>query len=117
MAGLVSGGVAVAVGMLVASITDSVSPIDAVGSSFIDRTPRWLKEWAIRSFGTNDKTMLRAGIVLLLAIAAVAIGVATVRRAWVGWVGFGAFGLVGALAGATVSSSLGAVVGAVVLHR
>ena len=68
-AGLAAGGLAVAVGMLIAAITDVVSPIDAVGSDVIDRTPRAVKEWAIRNFETNDKLVLRIGIFTVLALA------------------------------------------------
>ena len=54
---------AVTIGMLVAGIIDVVSPIDAVGSEFIDRIPPWLKTLAIDWFGTNDKRALRVGII------------------------------------------------------
>lgn len=126
IAGLTAGGLAVAIGMLVAAITDVVSPIDAVGSEVIDRTPLWLKERAIEWFGTNDKLALRIGIVIILAGAAALIGVASIRRPWVGLVGFMAFGFIGALAaghrpgqtpGAVVPSIIGATVGALVLRR
>ena len=65
LAGVVAGALAVTFGMLVAAITDVVSPIDAVGSEVIDLSPRWVKEWAIEQFGTNDKLVLRTGICLL----------------------------------------------------
>jgi DMSO/TMAO reductase YedYZ molybdopterin-dependent catalytic subunit len=126
IAGLVTGALATAIGMLLAAMMDVVSPIDAVGSTFIDHTPRWLKEWAIRSFGTDDKTVLRLGIVVVLALAAVVIGMAALRRRWAAWAGFAAFGVVGAVAavrrpdqtaGAALPSIVGAIVGAVVLHR
>ena len=70
LAGLVAGGLAVTIGMLIAAITEVVSPIDAVGSEVIDRSPRWLKEFAIREFGTDDKLVLRIGIISILAVAA-----------------------------------------------
>ena len=70
-------------------IIDVVSPIDAVGSEFIDRVPPWLKDLAIRWFGTNDKMALRAGIVVTLAIAALIVGVVAVRRPLAGAVGIG----------------------------
>ena len=98
LAGLVAGAVAVTTGMLVAGIIDVVSPIDAVGSEFIDRVPPWLKELAIQWFGTNDKLALRVGIVVTMAIASLIIGVLAVRRPIVGAVGIGLFGLIGALA-------------------
>jgi DMSO/TMAO reductase YedYZ molybdopterin-dependent catalytic subunit len=117
VAGLVAGGLAVAIGMLLAVLADVVSPIDAVGSAFIDRTPRWLKEWAIRSFGADDKLVLRAGIVIVLAVAAAIIGRAASSRPWVAVVGFAVFGIVGALAGSALASIIGAAVGAAVLVR
>jgi DMSO/TMAO reductase YedYZ molybdopterin-dependent catalytic subunit len=125
VAGLASGVLAVAVGMVLAAVTDVVSPIDAVGSEVIDRAPRWLKEWAIETFGEQDKLALRIGIVTILAIAAALIGMAAVRRPWAGTAGFAAFGVVGALAaanrpgetfGAAIPSLVGATVGAVVLR-
>ncbi|MCB0984975.1 MAG: molybdopterin-dependent oxidoreductase, partial [Ilumatobacter sp.] len=124
-AGLAAGGLAVAIGMLIAAITDVVSPIDAVGSEVIDRTPRAVKEWAIREFGTNDKLVLRIGIFSVLALAALVIGALAVRRVWIGVAGIGAFGVVGALAaagrpgegaGSAVPSLLGAVAGAAVIY-
>ena len=125
-AGLAAGALAVTVGMLVAAITDVVSPIDAVGSEVIDASPRWLKEWAIEQFGTADKLVLRIGIVVVLALAAMGLGAASTKRPLVGAIGIGAFGVVGALAargrpgegpGAMLPSLLGATVGAVVLYR
>jgi DMSO/TMAO reductase YedYZ molybdopterin-dependent catalytic subunit len=112
--------------MLVAAITNVVSPIDAVGSEVIDRAPRWVKEFAIRTFGTNDKIALRVGIFVLLAWAATLLGRGTIRRWWVGVAGFSLFALIGALAawhrpgesfGSAVPSVIGAAVGGLVLHR
>ena len=98
LAGVVAGALAVTTGMLAAGVIDVVSPIDAVGSEFIDRVPPWLKELAIRWFGTNDKLALRVGIVVTLAIAALLVGLLAVRRLLAGVIGIGVFGLIGALA-------------------
>lgn len=126
LAGVAAGALAVALGMFFAAITEVVSPIDAVGSEVIDRAPKWLKNFAIETFGTNDKLALRIGIITILAGAALALGAATATRWWVGTCGIAAFGLVGALAaahrpgesgGAAVPSVLGALVGAAVLFR
>ncbi len=126
IAGLVSGAVAVTVGLLVAGILDVVSPIDAVGSEFIDRVPPWLKELAIQWFGTNDKVALRVGIVGVLAIASLVVGYLTVRWRIAAVIGIGLFGLIGAIAawhrpgeaaGAALPSLLGAAVGIPLLIR
>ena len=74
LVGLVAGALAVTTGMVVAALGNVASPIDAVGSSFIDRTPRWLKELAIDWFGTNDKTALRVGIVIVLVLVSLISG-------------------------------------------
>ena len=126
MAGLLAGGLAVGIGMLVAAITEVVSPIDAVGSEVIDRAPLWVKERAISWFGTDDKLALRIGIITILAIAALVVGLLSVKRPIVGVAGIGAFGVVGAFAavhrpaesiGAAVPSAIGAIAGAAVLYR
>ncbi|MEO5723942.1 MAG: molybdopterin-dependent oxidoreductase [Ilumatobacteraceae bacterium] len=126
VAGLVSGAVAVTVGMLVAGIIEVVSPIDAVGSTFIDHVPAWLKDLAIRWFGTNDKIALRVGIVVILGFAAIAVGIVADHRPWFGVGGIALFGLVGLLAAvsrpaepgsAFLPSLLGALVGAWLIYR
>ena len=119
LAGLVAGAVAVTIGMLVAGIIDVISPIDAVGSEFIDRVPPWLKRLAIRWFGTSDKLALRTGIIVILAIAALVVGFFAVRWVLVGVIGIAAFGLVGALAawhrpGESIGAALPSVIGAAV---
>jgi hypothetical protein len=124
LAGVVAGAVAVTAGMLLAALMDVASPLDDVGSSFIDRTPHWLKDLAIDWFGTNDKRALRVGMVAVLAIAAAVIGWLAMRRRWIGVAGIAAFGVVGALsaaerpdqpARAVLPALIGAVIGVVVL--
>lgn len=80
LVGLVAGALAVTTGMVVAALGSVASPIDAVGSSFIDRTPRWLKELAIDWFGTNDKTALRVGIVIVLILVSLISGAFSNKR-------------------------------------
>ncbi len=50
------------------------SPLLAVASSFIDRTPGWLKDIAVSSFGTNDKIALFAGMAVVLALVCAVVG-------------------------------------------
>jgi len=60
--------------------------------------PEWLKAAAIRTFGPSDKSVLLAGIGVVLALAAIALGIASVYRLWVGVVGLAAFGAIGVAA-------------------
>ncbi len=76
----------------------NASPVVAVGGAFIDATPRWLKEFAIREFGTNDKTVLVTGILVVLTVLAAVAGVLSVRRPRIGLGFVAVLALVGALA-------------------
>jgi DMSO/TMAO reductase YedYZ molybdopterin-dependent catalytic subunit len=101
LAGLLAAAVALAVGDLVAGLfRDVPSPRDAVGSEFIDRTPRWLKDFAIDQFGTNDKVALRAGMLVVIGLLGLVLGALSLRRRVIGVVGFAAFGIVGAIVAA-----------------
>ena len=44
--------------ILAALIGSTSSPIIAMAQAFIDRTPAWLKDAAISTFGTHDKQAL-----------------------------------------------------------
>ncbi len=82
--GLGLGLLATAVGLAVAElivglIRGSASPVVPVGQEFIDITPKWLKDWAIEQFGTNDKVVLVAGaLIVVLGVGAI-IGMLAVR--------------------------------------
>src|SRR5664279_3019259 len=53
----------------------SSSPLNSLGQTFIQFTPEWLKEFAIRTFGEHDKTALTVGMGVTLVIVAVVIGI------------------------------------------
>ncbi|MEU9886520.1 molybdopterin-dependent oxidoreductase [Sphaerisporangium sp. NPDC051011] len=122
LAGLVAGAVALGVGQLAAGLIDpGAAPVIAVGDATVDRTPQALKDWAIRTFGTNDKVVLIGGIVVVLALVAAGLGLLARRRPGLATAGLLVFGLVGAVAASTrpdagsldaVPSVLGAAVGA-----
>jgi DMSO/TMAO reductase YedYZ molybdopterin-dependent catalytic subunit len=78
--GVLAALLGVAAGHLVAALLiPSSSPVLAVGSTVIDHTPHQLKDWAIRNFGNDDKTILIGSVLLgVLALAAVA-GLLTLR--------------------------------------
>ncbi len=97
--GLLSAVVAIAVAHLVAGFVGrEASPVIAVGSTAIDLTPEWLKSFAIRTFGSNDKTVLLIGIGVVLAVVAAVLGMASVRNRSVGMIGLAVFGLLGMVA-------------------
>ena len=104
--GLVSAGVALGVGELVAAfVRPAAAPVIAVGNRFVLLTPESLKEYAIRRFGSHDKDVLLLGIYAAIAVLAVALGVAALRWLWVGAAGLLAFGAVGTWAAATANAS------------
>src|SRR5450759_2067393 len=103
--GVVAGVFTVGVATLLASLMTSTglaggtpSPVFAVGGAFVDRTPPWLKDSAIATFGTHDKVALFVGIVLFLIAVCAVIGVVGAARRTAGLVAFGFFGAIGMLA-------------------
>jgi DMSO/TMAO reductase YedYZ molybdopterin-dependent catalytic subunit len=102
VAGLLAAGTALGVGQFVAGLTGaSGSPVVAVGELQIDFTPPWLKNFAISTFGANDKLALISGILVVLAAFAALIGVAAVRRMAYGLAGLAVFAVVGLTAATT----------------
>ena len=100
--GLLSGAFALGVSQVAAGLVGGASsPIVAVGSAAIDATPEWLKGFAIRTFGANDKAALLIGIGVVLVVAAVVLGIVSVRRPRAGIIGLIVLGGVGALAAVT----------------
>lgn len=102
LCGVLAMVAALAAGHLVAAfVNPNASPYLAVGNGAIDLTPAWLKDWAVRTFGENDKAVLLAGMaVVLLAVAALVGFVDSVskRSPWPGVVLISAIGLVGVAA-------------------
>ncbi len=81
LAGLLAGAAAVAASEgVTALLTGVTSPMLAVANRAVDATPRPLKEWAIETFGSHDKTVLVGGVVATVALLALAAGVVGVRR-------------------------------------
>ncbi len=96
VAGVLAGAVAIGAGQLAAGIIrpDS-SPIAQVGQLQIDHTPPWLKNFAVREFGSNDKKVLVASILVVLGLLAAAVGVLALRRFLYGLAGLAVFTAVG----------------------
>ena len=119
LSGFLAGAAAIATGLVVAAVMDVDSPLNAVGSEFIDQTPKWLKNLAIDVFGTNDKLALRVGMVTVIAALSLVVGALARRRPIVGPAAMVLFGLVGGIVAAgrpnqSVSAAVPAVLGAVV---
>ncbi len=128
--GVATAAVALGVAHLVAGfVAREASPVIAVGSAAIDLTPEWLKSFAIRTFGERDKSALLAGIAIVVTLAAIVLGVVSVRRRTVGLVGIAVVGAIGVAAALTrptgtlvdaIPSVVGALAGVsafVLLHR
>jgi len=103
--GVVAGVLTVGVATLLASVITGAglaggtpSPLFAVGGAFVDRTPAWLKDFAISTFGTHDKNALIVGMTLFLIVVCAVIGMVGARWRTAAMVAFGFFGAVGMLA-------------------
>ncbi|MGW5849152.1 molybdopterin-dependent oxidoreductase [Streptomyces sp. NPDC055254] len=102
VSGLLAGYAALAVAALTASLVrPEAGPVTAVGRAAIDRTPAALKDYAIRTFGENDKLVLRLGILAALGLLAAVLGVVALRHRRSGAAGVLVLGAVGAVAALT----------------
>ncbi len=82
MLGLLATGSGLAAAELTVGLFDGTSsPVVPVGQVFIDWVPRPLKEWAISTFGTNDKVVLVVGALVVLFGIGVAVGILAMRGA------------------------------------
>ncbi|MFF4012420.1 sulfite oxidase [Streptomyces sp. NPDC001717] len=127
LAGLLAAFTALAVAELVAGmVRPAAGPVTVVGGAVIDRTPAAVKDFAIRTFGENDKTVLQLGIVAILAVIAVGLGILALSYRRVGTIGVLLFGIVGSAAalsrpdsagiGDALPSIAGALTGALALY-
>ncbi|WP_280248122.1 molybdopterin-dependent oxidoreductase [Nocardia abscessus] len=93
VAGIVSAGLTLGVAELFAAfLGPDNAPLHVLGSAVVDHTPDGLREWAITTFGTNDKAVLYLvmGVIAVL-VAGLAGAVERTDRAAGSWlfVGFG----------------------------
>src|SRR6516162_8628110 len=80
VAGVLTAAVAMGIAQLAAGLTvPQSSPVLAVGQAAIDLTPQPVKDFAISTFGVNDKNALLAGILVVLAAFAAVIGILAVH--------------------------------------
>ncbi|WP_028463542.1 molybdopterin-dependent oxidoreductase [Nocardia sp. 348MFTsu5.1] len=99
VSGVLCAALGVGIGYLCALAVDRGSaPLHAVGSTVIDNAPAEMREWAIETFGTNDKPVLLTSIAIIMAVLAAVAGIAEFKRPPAGLVIFGIVGVVGVFA-------------------
>ena len=124
--GLLAAAAAVGIGQLFAGFTvPAASPVVAVGGAAIDQSPQAVKDWAISTFGTADKTVLLGGVLVVVFLYSMAVGVLAMRRLALGFAGlviFAGIGLAAALTRPNATGSyavptlFGAIAGAIALR-
>jgi DMSO/TMAO reductase YedYZ molybdopterin-dependent catalytic subunit len=81
LAGVAAAAVVLSVAELIgAFFTARATPVIALGSTFIDFTPSWLKDFAIATFGTNDKLALFVGMAVTILLLACVLGIVAYRK-------------------------------------
>ena len=94
--GLLAGAAALATGELAAGfVAKWQSPVVSVAEAVIDSVPRSVKEFAIETFGENDKIALVVGILAFSVVFAAILGLLGRRRPLIPTIGFAAFAAVG----------------------
>ncbi len=120
LAGLLAAAVALGVAQFVAGfVNPDASPVIAVGGVAVNLTPAPVKEFAIAHFGSHDKEVLVAGILIVLAVFSAVIGILSRRRIAYGYAGLLVFAVLGVAAAvtrptATAAYALPPVVGALI---
>ncbi|MFM7064903.1 MAG: molybdopterin-dependent oxidoreductase [Actinomycetes bacterium] len=111
VAGVLSATAGLAAAELLGGVVGSArAPVVSVGNRVVDLVPRPVKDWAISTFGTNDKAVLLGGVLLLLAAAAAGVGVVAQRRGTrSGLLGVALFTLIGVVASLGRGGGAGAV--------
>ena len=81
LSGILAAVAGIAAGHLVAGfLAPASSPVLAIGSTVIDLTPTPVKEWAIATFGTNDKPILQGSVLVVTLVLAAVAGLLARRR-------------------------------------
>ncbi|WP_370290976.1 molybdopterin-dependent oxidoreductase [Nocardioides sp.] len=97
--GILVGLTGLAVSYAVASLLHvRESPVVAVAEGVTALTPGAVVEWAISTFGTDDKLVLTIGIVVILLVVFALLGRAARDRRWVALAGFGVLAAIGLVA-------------------
>jgi DMSO/TMAO reductase YedYZ molybdopterin-dependent catalytic subunit len=124
---VLTAAVAIGVGQLVSGLTvRQGAPWAVVGEAAINLAPPPVKNFAIASFGSNDKNVLVTGILVVLAIFAAGVGVAAMRHLFYGYWGLAVFAAVGVAAAVSLPKAnpgwaaptvFGALIAAIAMSR
>ena len=127
LSGLLAAALAMGIAQLIAGLSvPAASPVIDVGSVAINHTPLPVKVWATSTFGTNDKTVLLAGVFVVVFLYAMLVGALAARRLALGYAGLALFACIGIAAAVTrhgaspgyaLPTVIGALVGAFALYR
>src|ERR1700685_1776802 len=127
LCGLLAAALAMGIAQLIAGLSvPAASPVIDVGSVAINHTPLPVKVWATSTFGTNDKTVLLAGVFVVVFLYAMFVGVLAARRMSLGYAGLALFACLGIAAAVTrhgaspgyaAPTVVGALAGAFALYR
>lgn len=74
------------------------SALSSIGGLVVDRSPSWVKDFAISTLGTADKGALAIGTVVVAMGIGALVGALAVRRFWIAIVAFSGFALAGVAA-------------------
>ena len=100
LSGAVAAGLALAVSEFVAGLVVSLpSLIESLGNWVIDNVPPGVKDFAIATFGTNDKLALIIGIAVVTVLLGVGVGIVSRKHFWVAMIVFGVFAALASWAG------------------
>jgi len=98
-AGVAAAAVALGVTQLVSAFVSPASDArTAVGSAVVNLTPGPVKEWAIQTFGTNDKLFLSTSMLVVIAVLAAVAAIGESRRIPRGSLAMAAAGVAGCAA-------------------
>ena len=98
VSGAVSAALALGVSELAAGLLGLPSLIEGLGNWVIDVVPAPVKDWAIETFGTNDKLVLLIGIAVVTILLGALVGGIARSRFWIGAAVFIGLGVFAALA-------------------
>ncbi|AJT41707.1 molybdopterin-dependent oxidoreductase [Psychromicrobium lacuslunae] len=108
LSGLVAALLALGIAELLALLIPGLSsPVTVVGAFVVDIVPPWAKDFAIDTFGTNDKLALTVGLVGVILLVALLAGLLERVKLPLGSALIAIFGVVGAVAAVTRANASG----------